>query len=229
MRSEELPVSAEDTRIAGRGLGLSVAVALFALACSLYISPISFQNPTTPQHIPAWAIDTTTVRHRRASPQLQVGAFTYGCQECHQMWPDSDKLKLNGKLHQDTQLHHGINRRCLNCHHPENRDAFVDDAGEEISWNDPHLVCAKCHGPVYRDWQHGAHGRSEGFWDTSRGGQVRRLCVDCHDPHRPPFPPLHPAPGPNTLREGRQDFVSHEEVYDPLHPSSGSKPRNKGP
>ena len=223
MHNEEPRIPSEGTTTSGHGLGLWVPVALFAWAYFLHIDPLPFRNPTSPQQVPAWAIDTNTVRQRQRDPEYKVGGFTFDCQECHKMWPKSDMTKVNGKVHAEIELRHGINRRCLNCHHSENRDALVDDAGGEISWNDPQLMCGKCHGPVYRDWQHGAHGRSEGYWDTSRGSQLRRQCVECHDPHRPPFPPLHPAPGPETLRMGRQDFVSHEEVHDPLHPNSQSQ------
>ena len=54
---------------------------------------------------------------------------------------------------------HGNNRFCLNCHHPTNRKAFVDYDGSEIAEADVVLLCAKCHGPTYRDWQAGVHGR----------------------------------------------------------------------
>jgi hypothetical protein len=99
-------------------------------------------------------------------------------------------------------LEHGINTRCFNCHHRTQRDCFVDDFGLAISWDQPQLLCAKCHGPVYRDWQHGAHGRVNGYWDTGRGLRRRLRCIECHDPHRPPFAAMRPAPGPQTLRMG---------------------------
>ena len=118
--------------------------------------------------------------------------------------------------HSDVHMAHGINKRCLNCHHAVNRDAFADDYGKEIPWDQPQLLCAKCHGPVYRDWQHGVHGRSNGYWNQSRGKQTRLKCVECHDPHRPPFPPMHAAPPPNTLRMGPQNFPDQNRARDPL-------------
>jgi hypothetical protein len=93
---------------------------------------------------------------------------------------------------------------------------FVDDFGGEIPWDQPQRVCAKCHGPVYRDWQHGSHGRTNGYWDARRGVQTRRRCIECHDPHQPPFPPLSPAPGPNTLRMGSRHAGRHVAAPDPL-------------
>lgn len=60
------------------------------------------------------------------------------------------------------------------------------------------------------------HGRTNGYWDTSRGEQSRRKCIECHDPHQPPFPPMRPAPGPETLRMGPQGPGGHGEVRNPL-------------
>ncbi|MHB8866667.1 MAG: hypothetical protein ACYC6N_30270 [Pirellulaceae bacterium] len=111
---------------------------------------------------------------------------------------------------------HGINSRCLNCHHEANREAFVDDYGNEIPWDQSQLVCAKCHGPVYRDWQHGSHGRINGYWDRSRGEQIRLKCIECHDPHNPRFPSLASAPGPRTLRVHPHEHGPHSDFRNPL-------------
>ena len=118
--------------------------------------------------------------------------------------------------HREIVLRHGINDRCLNCHHPDGRDAFVDGQGREIPYDQPQLLCAKCHGPVYRDWQRGVHGRSNGYWDTARGPMTRKKCIECHDPHQPPFPPMRPAPPPNTLRMGSRSPAEREFTENPL-------------
>jgi formate-dependent nitrite reductase cytochrome c552 subunit len=112
--------------------------------------------------------------------------------------------------HQHIRLEHGDNRFCLNCHNPTNRNAFVDYDGAEIAEADVALVCAKCHGPTYRDWKAGAHGRRNGFWGTRQGPQTRLQCIQCHDPHRPRFQPMkplaplkYPARGADAPREIR--------------------------
>ena len=52
---------------------------------------------------------------------------------------------------------------------------------------------------------------------TSRvENKLRLKCVECHDPHRPPFPPMHAAPPPNTLRMGPQNFPDQNRARDPL-------------
>jgi len=195
-----------------------VATVLVAAALVLAVRPFRFASPVKPAvRVPAWVTDPTPVRPTSMRPAYRVGTFTFRCTECHRSLPAPYTAGLGLTNHADIHMAHGINRRCLNCHHPANRDTFVDDYGHEIPWAQPQLLCAKCHGPVYRDWQHGVHGRSNGYWDRTRGEQTRLKCVECHDPHRPPFPPMHAAPGPNTLRMGPQEFRDHHQDRDPLH------------
>ncbi len=210
MPSEPKPV-AERSRI------LWVSLVLFAFAAVLAINPLPFASPLTARvRVPAWATDTMPVRQPSRTPKYSLSVFTYRCSDCHRIIPSPPQTQRTLTQHTEIHLEHGINTRCFNCHHPRNRDAFVDDFGDEIPWDQPQLLCAKCHGPVYRDWQHGSHGRTNGHWLTTRGTRVRRKCIECHDPHQPPFPSLHPAPAPNTLRMGRQDYATHSERHDPL-------------
>lgn len=196
---------------------LWVPVVLLAFAAVWAANPLPFLNPVpAATRIPSWATDTTPVRQPKLKPNYVAGVFTYRCSDCHRIIPSPAETDRKLTQHKEIQLEHGLNTRCFNCHHRTNRDAFVDDYGNEIPWDQPQLLCAKCHGPVYRDWQHGAHGRTNGYWDTSRGTQTRRKCIECHDPHRPPFQPLVPAPGPHTLRMGPHEFGAHGQGHDPL-------------
>jgi nitrate reductase cytochrome c-type subunit len=54
-------------------------------------------------------------------------------------------------------------------------------------------LCAQCHGPQARDFQHGAHGGMTGYWDLSKGPRRRNSCIDCHDPHAPKYPAVMPV------------------------------------
>ncbi len=173
--------------------------------------PILAAKPT-----PAWATDPTPVRQPKPRPEYAVAGFTYQCMDCHRIIPSPAETLRPLTQHTEIQLDHGLNTRCFNCHHPKNRNAFVDDFGNEIAWSEPQLLCAKCHGPVFRDWQAGSHGRINGYWDRHRGPQTKRRCIECHDPHAPPFRALPPAPGPNTLRMGRQEPTGHGGRRDPL-------------
>ena len=108
----------------------------------------------------------------------------------HSRW-ERDELQVE---HENIKLNHGNNRYCLNCHHEKNRKAFVDYDGSEIAEQDVVLLCAKCHGPKYRDWKAGVHGRQNGYWDESKGEQTRLRCIQCHDPHEPVYQSMKPLP-----------------------------------
>ncbi len=194
-----------------------VSVLFALLAVLLALGPLRFQSPVVvPTPVPASVTDPTPVRQPAVTPVYELGPFTYRCSECHRDIPSLYAAGGDLTQHADIHLAHGMNTRCLNCHHPTNREAFVDDFGEEIPWDQAPVLCGKCHGPVYRDWQHGSHGRINGYWDTTRGEQVRLKCIACHDPHRPPFAPLASAPPPHTLRMTPEHGVVHTGVRNPL-------------
>ncbi|MBC8874935.1 MAG: hypothetical protein H8E44_36400 [Planctomycetes bacterium] len=190
---------------------------LVAFAALLLADPLPFADPVSVEMpVRASATDTTPVRQPSLEPKYDVAVFTYRCSECHRIIASPEKTYRTLTQHTEINLQHGINTHCFNCHHRTNRDAFVDDLGNEIPWNEPQLVCAKCHGPVYRDWQHGSHGRTNGYWLTTKGPQTRRKCIECHDPHHPPFPSMKPERAPDTLRMGPQGSGRHSEEHDPL-------------
>ncbi len=178
-----------------------ISAALLVFAAVLGLGGWSYRPPESPPvRAPAWATDDTPVRRPRLQPMLATGVYIYRCSDCHRIIPSPLEMHRTLTQHREIDLRHGINTRCFNCHHRENRDAFVDDDGSEIPWNQPQRLCAKCHGTVYRDWQHGAHGRTNGFWDRRLGEQKRLRCIECHNPHSPPFGPMVPAPGPTLPR-----------------------------
>lgn len=194
-----------------------VPAALLLGGLILVLDPVPFGSPVVPATpVPAWATDTTPVRRPRLVPEYEVAGFTYRCSDCHSIIPSPPETDRPLTQHTEIVFEHGMNTRCFNCHHRTNRDAFVDDAGGEIPWNQPQRLCGKCHGPVYRDWQHGSHGRTNGCWDQTRGPRERRKCIECHDPHHPPFMRMVPAPGPNTLRMGQPGPAAHESGRNPL-------------
>jgi hypothetical protein len=129
----------------------------------------------------------TPPRHTKGLDLVKMG-WSYDCMECHKMleakWHHDDRAMVE---HETIKLNHGNNRFCLNCHHPTNRNVFVDYDGSEIAEQDVVLLCARCHGTTYRDWQAGAHGRRNGYWDESKGGETQLRCIQCHDPHDPKF------------------------------------------
>lgn len=139
-------------------------------------------------------LDKTPPRATKGLDLVKAG-WTYNCMECHKLFPARwhyDDRPFNE--HKDIRLEHGNNRFCLNCHHPTNRNAFVDYDGAEIAQADVVMLCAKCHGTIYRDWQAGVHGRENGLWKTDAGEKTKLRCIQCHDPHSPKFKPMKPLP-----------------------------------
>ena len=189
-----------------------VPLALLGSAFLFALNPIPYRDALPPRvPLPPSAIDPTPIRQPAGEPRYVVAGYIYRCSDCHRILPSPAETHRTLGQHKEIHLGHGLNTRCFNCHHRMNRDAFVDDLGGEIPWEQPQLLCARCHGPVYRDWEAGSHGRVNGYWDTAAGPQTKRRCIECHDPHHPPFQALKPAPGPNTLRMGASE-ATHEPV-----------------
>jgi hypothetical protein len=138
-------------------------------------------------------LDKTPPRKTRGLDLVKIG-WTYNCMECHRFFPAKWHYDRPMVEHQDVKLQHGENRFCLNCHHPQNRNAFVDYDGSEIAQADVVLLCAKCHGPTHRDWKAGVHGRQNGFWKPDAGARTKLRCIQCHDPHKPKFQAMKPLP-----------------------------------
>ncbi len=111
-----------------------------------------------------------------------------------------------------TLVHGGGNLWCLDCHDADDRDKLVKLNGELLSFNQSHLLCGECHGPMLRDWDLGIHGKTVGYWDVDQGDEestVRLLCVECHMPHRPAFPSYEPMPAPVLRIDGPGSHDRH--------------------
>ncbi|MBI4613676.1 MAG: hypothetical protein HY720_08715 [Planctomycetes bacterium] len=91
-------------------------------------------------------------------------------------------------------LQHGPRERwCFDCHNPNDRDTLRLANGNPVKFTESYLLCAQCHGTIFRDWKAGVHGRRSGFWN---GKKRLLLCAHCHDPHSPRFKPKKPLPPP---------------------------------
>lgn len=71
---------------------------------------------------------------------------------------------------------------CLDCHHNTQRNKLSDHFGQPISFDEPQLLCGKCHGDKLRDWRDGIHGKRIGDF-TSTGKKRWFTCTECHNPH----------------------------------------------
>ena len=137
--------------------------------------------------------------------------------------PNNDKSPRALTMHMDlvpdaTNLQHGRGSVwCLDCHHPESRNKFVDHNGGEIDFNQPQQLCGKCHGPLYRDWRVGLHGKRIGEW-ASDGKKRWFVCTECHNPHdvqqgerNSGFAQIEPEAAPQ-LPKGMEN-ADHEKVH----------------
>lgn len=163
------------------------------------------------------AADTSFLAHPNVrdplleTPQIKQAGFSYKCNECHQ----NIEPPLAGRpliaAHQHIKLEHGVNNECFNCHNPKNRETLLDINAKEIPFAQSELLCRKCHGPTYRDWAIGVHGRPSGYWDKSKGEEFKAICTACHDPHSPQFKPIKPSPGPSTVDHEQREEHKEDE------------------
>ncbi len=177
---------------------------LMLLGLVLLLSPRLRSLPVSEQVVvEASQIDPAPLRQPLRPPlAIRVAGYQKGCMDCHALFKSGSKTPFTMFQHREIQraMDHGINRRCYNCHDLARRDQLALDDGSLVGFDQAVLVCAKCHGTTYRDWQRGSHGKTMGYWNESLGKRDRLTCIQCHDPHAPAFNPFKPLPGPHTLR-----------------------------
>lgn len=124
---------------------------------------------------------------------------TVACATCHATKEPNAQAKIGTDLaafHQGLKGAHGT-LACVACHNSgEGYGSLRLADGRAVPYAEVMQLCAQCHGPQYRDYQHGAHGGMAGHWDLAKGGRARNNCIDCHDPHAPKYPTVRPAAGP---------------------------------
>ncbi len=157
---------------------------------------------------------TNTATARRSYADLvraKEDLSDFDCYGCHERnkpptlrFDDQHNLVVP-KEHADVVMHHGTHNRnnlCFNCHDENNLERVQTRDGRELKLSDSTQLCGSCHGPTYRDWDAGAHGRTSGYWNRQLGPITRQDCVSCHNPHSPKGFSRKPAPGPHPLRPG---------------------------
>ena len=156
-------------------------------------------------------LETATARESYAElVRTKADLSDFDCYACHErdkpppIRYDTNHIIIIPKAHSNQVMGHGRhdrNNNCFNCHDEHNLERFQTRDGRELKFAESTPLCGSCHGPTYRDWEAGMHGRTSGHWARHIGEHTRRDCVDCHDPHSPKFPGRKPAPGPHPLRQ----------------------------
>jgi hypothetical protein len=166
-------------------------------------------------------------RHRIILPKEHADLIISmrNCAECH---PPNDPVKLEYDATTAALIvpaaHQGPagdgarpqlpQRELLQLPRPNQLDQLHTAEGTKLKFDQATLLCAGCHGPTYRDWEAGVHGRTSGYWDRSAGPDraagmhllPRSARPGLHRPHpdartpSPPSPEPTPMPAePNTL------------------------------
>jgi hypothetical protein len=120
---------------------------------------------------------------------------TVACSTCHTTRPpipENKTVKELDEFHGGMTFSHGT-VSCLSCHNPNDYDSLKLADGHRIEFTEVMTLCGQCHGPQLKDYEHGAHGGMNGYWDLSRGPRMKNNCVDCHNPHTPQFPKMRPT------------------------------------
>lgn len=128
------------------------------------------------------------------------------CATCHGLPRDTQPASIHSSL---TVTHGELT--CNMCHSQGDRSTLHLADGSEVLFEDTRTLCAQCHGPQNRDYKNGSHGGMSGHWDLSQGPRVRNDCTNCHDPHRPAYPVVDPAPGP------RDRFLKTTDTHGGAH------------
>jgi hypothetical protein len=199
-----------------RALSSPFVVLILALVCAIIAHLLvgSGSNPPTVKEdaVAARKADSTNpgnvrIRKPAGPPRVNTGLLdphgqpvSIACNTCHGNWTANSEARVGQRLerfHQHLHGNHG-SLACVACHNSNDGYTTLRLAdGKAVAFPEVMQLCAQCHGPQYRDYQHGSHGGMTGYWDLSRGSRERNNCVDCHNPHTPRYPVVQPAKGPN--------------------------------
>ena len=160
---------------------------------------------------PDMIIDST-----KLIPVEAISLDYFPCNDCHSELEPNPLRRELVEMHDDIVFDHDSeNRWCLACHHAFNRDSLLLAGGKLLGFNESYKLCGQCHGPKYRDWKLGIHGKRTGEWN---GEKQYLLCVHCHDPHSPRFKGMQPLPTPRRPENIYIDSIYERQQQNPTSP-----------
>jgi hypothetical protein len=173
---------------------LRALVALAALsglqACNPPVQPQSLQEPPGPPVYPVTIVEPAHLRSIETGMTSPIAQeLRADCASCHSLRENAGLPKSTEELdefHQGLTFDHGT-LACASCHVEGRVDVLRLASGDLVPLPEVMTVCGQCHGSQKRDYDRGAHGGMQGYWDRSRGPQTRNSCVACHDPHAPAY------------------------------------------
>jgi hypothetical protein len=183
--------------------------------------PAAGAAPTTPLSTgKAQARHPVEIHHPSGPPRIATGKvdalgreITLSCGSCHanrSSNPDTARGEQLKEFHQGLNFQHGA-LKCVSCHHPVDYNSLRLAEGRSLAYTHVQTLCSQCHAPQAADYEHGAHGGMNGYWDLTRGPRQRKGCIDCHDPHAPAFPSMAPTfKSRDRFLSPRQPGASHE-------------------
>jgi hypothetical protein len=203
----------------------ALMVAFLVLTMAFAFGPWDRPAPLPPiPLVEASVTNTATVRTNLAELMRRGADLSdFDCYGCHdkkkppQLRFDAHHNLVVPEEHSDIVMGHGRHNRnnlCYNCHDEANLEGLQTRDGRELKLSESTPLCGSCHGPTYRDWEAGVHGRISGYWNRQLGPIVRQDCVSCHNPHSPAFPGRKPAPGPHPLRPVSRPMIAQERSPD---------------
>lgn len=194
-------------------LVLGAMTALFSALAALMLADLWGRPPvrSSIEPVDRTFLETTPWRSSYADlVRAKEDLSNFDCYACHEkdkppvLQLDANNILIIPEEHQDIVMAHGSHNRnnlCYNCHNEANLVTLHIRDGKDLSFSESAHLCGSCHGPTYRDWEAGAHGRTSGHWDRKLGPIERLSCTNCHDPHSPRIPTRVPAPGPHGLHD----------------------------
>ena len=187
---------------------------------SLLCFEISACNPFSqagPDHFNEEVPHVSKVRQESSLvPAITFSSDYFPCNDCHTEIPSNRQRRDLVEMHDDILYDHDSeNRWCLACHSETNRDSLVLAGGQLLSFEESYKLCGQCHGPKYRDWKLGIHGKRTGSWS---GQKQYHLCINCHDPHSPQIKKLQPMSPPRRPGHIKIDTIHAKQEENETSP-----------